>query len=66
MADNGVGIDLAQAGANVFKLYQRFHPQYPGRGVGLYLTKTHVESMGGRIAVRSQVGEGSQFTITLP
>ena len=65
VADNGVGIDLARAGTDVFRLYKRFHPQHPGRGVGLYLTKTHVESMGGRIAVSSRVGEGTQFTITL-
>ena len=65
VADNGVGIDLEQAGADVFQLYKRFHPQHPGRGVGLYLTKTHVESMGGRIEVRSAVGKGTQFTITL-
>ncbi|WP_081867789.1 sensor histidine kinase [Hymenobacter sp. IS2118] len=66
VADSGLGIDLAHAGADVFKLYQRFHPQHPGRGVGLYLTKTHVESMGGHIAVSSEVGKGTQFTITLP
>ena len=65
VADNGLGIDLEQAGADVFKLYKRFHPRHPGRGVGLYLTKTHVESMGGRIEVRSQLGKGTQFTITL-
>ena len=65
LTDNGLGIDLANAGADVFKLYKRFHPQHPGSGVGLYLTKTHVESMGGHIGVSSQVGAGTQFTITL-
>ena len=64
-ADNGTGFDLEQAGADVFGLYKRFHPKHPGRGVGLYLVKTHVESMGGRIEVRSQVGQGTQFSITL-
>lgn len=65
-ADNGLGIDLARAGTDVFRLYKRFHtPESPGRGVGLYLTKTHVESTGGRIEAQSQVGEGTQFTITL-
>jgi PAS domain S-box-containing protein len=66
VADNGSGFDQAQAGDNVFKLYQRFHPQQPGRGVGLYLVKTHVESLGGRIEVASQVAEGTRFTILLP
>lgn len=66
VADNGSGFDQAQAGDNVFKLYQRFHPQHSGRGVGLYLVKTHVESLGGRIEVASRVDEGARFTILLP
>jgi signal transduction histidine kinase len=66
VADNGSGFDQEQAGTNVFKLYQRFHPQQPGRGVGLYLVKTHVESMGGHIEVASRVNEGARFSLFLP
>jgi PAS domain S-box-containing protein len=66
VADNGSGFDQEQAGTNIFRLYQRFHPQQPGRGVGLYLVKTHVESMGGRIEAESRVNEGARFTIFLP
>jgi len=66
VADNGSGFDQQQAGANVFKLYQRFHPHHTGRGVGLYLVKTHVESLGGRIEVHSRVDEGTRFSIFLP
>jgi len=64
-ADNGLGIDLEQAGTDMFKLYKRFHPQLPGRGLGLYLVKTHVESMGGSIKVNSQPNEGTSFLILL-
>jgi PAS domain S-box-containing protein len=66
VADNGLGFDQQRAGANLFQLYQRFHPQHAGRGVGLYLVKTHVESMGGRIEAHSRVGEGTRFSIFLP
>ncbi|MGY2134946.1 sensor histidine kinase [Hymenobacter sp. HD11105] len=66
VADNGSGFDQPRAGATVFQLYQRFHPHHPGRGVGLYLVKTHVESLGGRIAVHSRVDEGTRFSIFLP
>jgi signal transduction histidine kinase len=66
VADNGSGFDQAGAGDNVFKLYQRFHPRHAGRGVGLYLVKTHVEALGGRIAVHSRVDEGTRFSIFLP
>jgi PAS domain S-box-containing protein len=66
VADNGSGFDQQGAGANVFKLYQRFHPRHAGRGVGLYLVKTHVEALGGRIEVYSRVDEGTRFSIFLP
>jgi PAS domain S-box-containing protein len=64
-ADNGSGFDLQKAGADVFKLYKRFHPQHVGRGMGLYLVKTHVEAMGGHISVSSHEGVGTRFTIHL-
>jgi PAS domain S-box-containing protein len=66
VADNGSGFDLARAGADVFKLYKRFHPNHPGRGIGLYLVKSHIDSMGGRITVRSQVDAGTSFTLLFP
>lgn len=66
VTDNGLGFDLERAGADVFKLYKRFHPHHPGRGIGLYLVKSHVDSMGGRITVRSQVDAGTSFTLVFP
>jgi PAS domain S-box-containing protein len=66
VADNGSGFDLERAGADVFRLYKRFHPNHPGRGLGLYLVKTHVESMGGTITVHSRPDEGTRFSVFLP
>jgi signal transduction histidine kinase len=37
-----------------------------GIGLGLYLAKSVVEQMGGAIAVESEVGRGSTFTVSLP
>lgn len=67
-ADNGIGFDMERAGEDVFKLYKRFHtnPNTKGRGIGLFLVKTHVEVMGGKIEVRSHVNEGTEFLIYLP
>ncbi|GAB2475909.1 histidine kinase [Hymenobacter qilianensis] len=65
-ADNGSGFDQEKAGAEVFKLYKRFHTSPSGRGMGLYLVKAHIESMGGTIAVKSEVEVGTQFFLYLP
>lgn len=64
--DNGIGIDLAAVGEKLFKLYQRFHEGYQGKGFGLYLTKLQTEAMGGKISVESKVLEGSTFSLTFP
>lgn len=61
--DNGSGFDRHKAGVDVFQLYKRFHPAQRGRGLGLFLVKTHVEAMGGTIEVSSQVGVGTHFFI---
>jgi signal transduction histidine kinase/CheY-like chemotaxis protein len=40
--------------------------KYGGTGLGLPIAKQLVELMGGSMAVRSQIGEGSTFSFTLP
>jgi signal transduction histidine kinase len=65
-ADNGMGIDLAAHGSKLFGLYKRFHPdQAEGKGVGLFMTKTQVEALGGKISVTSQVNTGTEFIVEL-
>lgn len=63
--DNGLGIDLNRAGDKIFGLYKRFHPDIEGKGMGLFMTKTQVEKLGGRISVESTPGEGATFKIQL-
>ncbi len=65
-SDNGSGFDMKSAKDSVFKLYKRFHMDKKGRGIGLYLIKTHLEAMGGHIEVTSQAGAGTRFLIYLP
>lgn len=62
--DNGIGIDLERNGDKIFGLYQRFHNYSDSKGLGLYLVKSQVESMGGTISLESEVDKGTTFTIT--
>lgn len=53
------------------KVFQRFyrgtgHRTEEGVGIGLYLTRQIAEGQGGYVKVRSQVGNGSTFSIYLP
>lgn len=61
--DNGMGIDLKNYGDKLFGLYKKFHTHIEGKGMGLYMVKTQVEILGGKISVQSQVGKGTEFTI---
>lgn len=65
VADNGLGIDMEAHGDKLFTLYGRFHSHVDGKGLGLYLVKTHVMAMGGRIEVSSEPGKGTTFAIYL-
>ena len=62
--DNGIGIDLERNRDKVFGLYQRFHNYPDSKGLGLYLVKSQVETMGGTISIESEVNKGTIFTIT--
>lgn len=64
--DNGIGIDLEKHGNAVFGLYKRFHAHLQGRGIGLFLVKTQIESQGGKVEVESKVGEGTAFKVYFP
>lgn len=61
--DNGRGIDMNANGAQVFGFLQTFHSNPDAKGLGLFLTKKHIESMGGEITVDSEVGVGTSFQI---
>lgn len=61
--DNGLGIDLVKKGKQVFGLYKRFHHHIEGKGMGLFLVKTQVELLGGKISIESEVNTGTKFTI---
>jgi signal transduction histidine kinase len=65
--DNGLGIDLTKVDPyKIFGLYQRMHTHVDGKGLGLYLVKTQVEALGGKVEVESEENIGSTFKVILP
>ena len=63
--DNGLGIDLKKYGHKIFGLNNTFHRHPDSKGVGLFMTKTQIEAVGGSINVESEVDKGSTFKIIL-
>ena len=64
-SDNGSGFDMEKVGENLFKPYKRFHANIEGRGIGMFLVKSHIEAMDGHIEVESKVDVGTTFLISL-
>jgi signal transduction histidine kinase len=64
--DNGKGIDLGRHGKDIFGLYKRFDTKVEGKGMGLFMVKTQVENLGGKISVQSKVNRGTTFKLELP
>ena len=69
ISDTGLGMSK-EAQAHLFgKFYRVSTPETTGimgTGLGLYITKSIVEKMGGTIEVESAPGKGSTFRFTLP
>jgi len=63
--DNGVGIDMDRYGDKIFGMYKTFHQNSDAKGIGLFITRNQIESLGGTIKVDSTVNVGTKFTIRL-
>ena len=61
ISDNGLGIDLVKNKNKVFGLYNRFHNHVEGKGLGLHISKTQIERMGGKIELESEPDKGTTF-----
>jgi signal transduction histidine kinase len=61
--DNGLGIDLKKNKEKIFGMYKTFHGNSDAVGLGLFMVKNQIESMGGRIEVESQINKGTTFNL---
>lgn len=66
ITDNGIGMDATKIGDNLFGFYKRFHFHVEGKGLGLYITKSQVEILGGTIRSESELNVGTTFIIEIP
>ncbi|CAN5691055.1 hypothetical protein BH23CHL7_BH23CHL7_13950 [soil metagenome] len=67
VADNGPGLSVTDAD-QIFELYYRApgSTATPGAGIGLFVCRSLVEAMGGRIWARSREEGGAEFGLSLP
>ena len=63
--DNGIGIDMQKYGQKLFYPYQQFHNQASGKGLGLYLVKLQAESLGGMVAMKSEIDTFTEVEVKL-
>jgi len=67
LTDTGIGIPAEDQA----DLFERFHrgrnvAEYAGNGLGLAIVKAIVEAHAGHVSAKSELGRGSEFTVTLP
>jgi signal transduction histidine kinase len=69
VSDTGIGIEKK----DLDQIFERFHQgdsstikKYRGTGLGLAIVKQFTNLLGGEVAVESELGKGSVFTVTLP
>ena len=69
VVDTGVGIARENIPL-IFELFRQIDSSktraYEGVGLGLYIVKKHTELLGGRVNMKSEIGRGSAFTVSLP
>jgi len=56
---------MEKHGDKIFGMYKTFHQNTNAKGIGLFITRNQIESLGGTISVESAVNVGTKFTIRL-
>lgn len=67
VSDDGIGIPRE----HMTRIFERFERavssnSYGGLGLGLYITRTLIEALGGTVKAESEPGRGARFTVCLP
>jgi len=67
--DSGIGVPIKNQEMifdRFYKIEENSHRLYRGAGLGLAITKSLVELLGGKISMTSEQGKGSEFAFTFP
>ncbi|MCZ8344713.1 MAG: PAS domain S-box protein [Leptospira sp.] len=64
--DNGIGIDLERYGDQVFQLRKTFHRNSSGKGLGLFLIRYKMETMGGKVMIKSHLDSFTSVILHFP
>lgn len=65
VTDNGIGISEENVG-HIFEIFYRATTEGSGSGLGLHIVKDTITRLKGKIEVKSKLGEGTQFKVSLP
>ncbi|HTH56336.1 MAG TPA: PAS domain-containing sensor histidine kinase [Cyclobacteriaceae bacterium] len=65
ITDNGIGIAEENIG-HIFEIFYRATNKGSGTGLGLHIVKDTIGRLNGTIEVKSKLGQGTQFKVSLP
>jgi signal transduction histidine kinase len=65
VTDNGIGINQVQPD-KIFQMFSRGSDRSESGGIGLYITKTAVQKLGGAIDFKTTVERFTEFSVVLP
>ncbi|WP_316811528.1 PAS domain-containing protein [Pedobacter heparinus] len=63
VSDNGIGLDLDKHRDELFGMYKTFSGNGSSKGMGLFIAKSQIDAMGGRVTVSSVLNSGTTFKI---
>lgn len=65
ITDNGLGFDSVKKREKLFGLFKRLHTHVEGKGIGMYIVKSIVDTHRGEIEVISKPNQGAMFRVYL-